>query len=221
MPRCVLVLALLLLTTACASAPDRAYYPTPGTTGSTAVSHALFRAAQAAGDDPQRYSFALIQTRDVYSFSADDATFYFSDGLARQPAAHVDALVAHEVAHEILGHAGRRRALALSLHAGFTVLGVVVPGAGLLDLVASPLIVRAFTRDQEIAADRKAVEILRAMGYESPARTMAQALTAAHEVNGAEASGALSTAPPLSDRLAALSALDPRAKLDQPTSAPR
>lgn len=213
MPR-YLLLALAVLQAACASAPDRAYYPTPGSAGTAVVSHALFRAAQAAGDDPQRYSFALIQTRDVSAFSSDDATFYFSDGLARQPAPHVDALVAHEVAHEVLGHAGRRRALALSLHTGFTVLGVVVPSASLLDLVASPLIVRAFTRDQELAADRKAVEILRTIGYESPARTMAQALTAAHEVNGADTSGALSSEPSLSDRLSALAALEPSAKLD-------
>ena len=212
MPRSLL-LALAVLSAACASAPDRAYYPAPDDPGARLVSQVLFRAARAAGDDPARCSFALIQSRDVSAFSAEDATFYFSDGLARQPTAFVEALVAHEVAHEVLGHAGRRRALTLSLNAGFTVLGLVVPGAGLLDLVAAPLIVRAFTRDQEITADRKAVEILRAMGHESPARTMAQALTAAHEVNGPRPGGALASEPPLSERLSALTALDPRADL--------
>ena len=41
---------------------------------------------------------------------------------------------------------GQRRSLSLGLSAGFTVLGIVVPGAGLLDLLVSPLVVRAYTR---------------------------------------------------------------------------
>jgi Zn-dependent protease with chaperone function len=213
MSRCLL-LAVAVLSTACASAPDRAYYPPPGDPGVALVSQTLFRAAGAAGDDPARYSFALIQSRDVSAFSADDATFYFSEGLVRQPPPHVEALVAHEVAHEVLGHAGRRRTLKLSLSAGFTVLGILVPGAGLLDLIASPLIVRAFTREQELAADRKGVDILRSMGHDSPATAMAQALTAATEVNG-PAGGALSSEPSLPDRLRALAALDPRADLSE------
>jgi len=47
----------------------------------------------------------------------------------------VDALVAHEVAHELLGHRGQRRSLTLGLAAGFTVLGVVVRGTSLLDFL--------------------------------------------------------------------------------------
>jgi hypothetical protein len=76
--------------------------------------------------------------------------------------------VAHEVAHELLGHRGQRRTLSLGLSAGFTMLGVLVPGTGLLDLLVTPLVVRAYTREQEMAADRKAVELLRSIGYDAP-----------------------------------------------------
>src|SRR5207237_9299731 len=105
---------------------------------------------------------------DVTASTGEDAAFYFAPGLARQPARVIDALVAHEVAHELLGHIGQRRALSLSLGAGFTVLGIAIPGTGLLDFIVNPLIIRAFTRDQEIAADLKAVEVLRDMGYKAP-----------------------------------------------------
>ena len=133
--RRALVGLLIAASSGCATVPDRAYFPPPEAADTRVLATTLYRVATAAGDDPTRYSFALIGTRDVSAFTADDATFYFSEGLARQPVAVVDALVAHEVAHELLGHRGQRRALSLGLAAGFTVLGVVVPGAGLLDLV--------------------------------------------------------------------------------------
>src|ERR671937_1850043 len=125
-------LALLLLATgACASVPDRAYYPDPAARETRVLAEALWRAAKAASDDPGDYSFAMIRSNHVGAYTVEDATFYFTQGLARQPATVVDALVAHEVAHELLGHIGQRRALALSLGASFTVLGFVVPGASL------------------------------------------------------------------------------------------
>src|SRR3989441_1243898 len=86
--------------------------------------------------------------------------------------------------------------------------GIAIPGAGLLDFVANPLIVRAFTRDQEIAADLKAVKILRDMGYESPRRAMAEALRAAAKVNGPPRGGWLAAKPTLEDRLSRLEPLE-------------
>jgi len=179
--------------------------------------------AAAAGDDPARYSFAMIATGDVSAFTAEDATFYFSEGLARQPAPVVDALVAHEVAHELLGHRGQRRALSLGLAAGFTVLGVVVPGAGLLDLVVSPLVVRAYTRDQEIAADLKGADILGLMGYDAPRRALVDALRRADKVNGRPRGGWLATEPDLEERLAALEPLESVSEVARkpPDSAPK
>src|SRR5687767_15520867 len=135
--RLTLAVAVLVLA-GCATVPDHAFYPSPTDPGTKAVAASLYRAARAASDDPARYSFALLRTRDVSAYTADDATFYFSEGLAMQPPHVMDALVAHEVAHELLGHSGRRRALSLGLSAGFTVLGFVFPGAGLVDFLVNP-----------------------------------------------------------------------------------
>ena len=203
-----LPLLLLVTTAGCATVPDRAYYPNPADPETRVLAEALWRAAKAASDDPGEYSFAMIRSNDVSAYTVEDATFYFTQGLAKQPTKVVDALVAHEVAHELLGHIGQRRALALSLGAGFTVLGFAIPGAGLLDLVANPLIVRAFTRDQEIAADLRAVEVLRDMGYEAPKRALAEALRAAAQVNGPPRGGWLATEPALEDRLGKLEPLE-------------
>ena len=207
---------LLLGVAACATVPDGAYYPAPGRAPTRLLAAALYRVAEAAGDDPGRYSFAMIATRDVSAYTAEDATFYFSEGLARQPAPVIDALVAHEVSHELLGHRGQRRSLSLGLSAGFAVLGVIVPGASLLDLLVNPLVVRAYTRDQEIAADLKGADILGALGYDAPRRAVADALLEASKVNGARHGGWLATEPTLEERLAALEPLEPVATVAAP-----
>jgi Zn-dependent protease with chaperone function len=199
---------LVIVTGACTTLPERTYYPDPASPETRVLAEALWRAAKAASDDPNEYSFAMIRSKHVGAYTVEDATFYFTEGLARQPGPVVDALVAHEVAHELLGHIGQRRSLALSLGASFTVLGIMVPGAWLIDILTNPLIVRAFTRDQEIAADLKAVEVLRDMGYTAPRRVMADALRAAAKVNGAPRGGWLATEPALEDRLGPLEPLE-------------
>jgi len=205
----VLPVLVLVMVTGCASTvPERAYYPNPADPETRVLAEALWHAAKAASDDPGEYSFAMIRSNDVSAYTVEDATFYFTQGLARQSAKVIDALVAHEVAHELLGHIGQRRALSLSLGAGFTVLGIAIPGSGLLDFIANPLIVRAFTRDQEIAADLKAVEVLHDMGYKAPRRTLAEALSTAAKINGPTRGGWLSTEPTLEDRLSRLEPLE-------------
>lgn len=203
----LLAVAALALA-ACASHPEGAYFPTPEQPGTVVISHTLYRAAEAAGDAPARYSFALIKTGEITAFAAEDATFYFSEGLARQPQRVIDALVAQKVAHEVMDHAGQRRTLSLSVTAGFGVLGIVMPGLGLLDFLVNPLIVRAFTREQELDADLKALDILRTMGHETPRRSLAAALRAAGAVNGPVQGGLLAVEPALEDRLARLEPLE-------------
>lgn len=217
----VTAVAAGLLVSACASAPEGTYYAVPSEPGTARVAHILYRAAVAGGDDPERYGFAFIKSPTAAAYSDEDATFYFTDGLMRQPASIIEAVVAHEVAHEVLGHVGTRRKLSLSLTASFGALGLFAPGVGLLDFVVNPLVVRAFGRQQELQADQKAVEILRAMGVPAPRRSLAAALQtlATHtpkEREGLE--GLLATHPTLDARLAALEPLEPAAKPVNPVA---
>jgi Zn-dependent protease with chaperone function len=200
---------VVLTLSACATWPEHAYYPDPAAVHTRMLAEALYRAARASSEDPQRYSFAMIRTAEVRAYTADDATFYFSEGLARRAPRVIEALVAHEVAHELLDHVAARRALSLSVTGGFTVLGIVVPGLSVLDVVTNPLIVRAYTRDQEIAADRRAIEVLRDMGYVAPRRALAEALRDAAALNEAAARGPLAPEPELRERLSALEPLEP------------
>src|SRR5438093_176510 len=87
-----LLAGLTLFTTGCAlippSHPDLAYYPSPRDPGTVKISQTLYRAARAAGDDPDCYSFALIQTTVVTSFAAANppaSPFLEQRILAREP----------------------------------------------------------------------------------------------------------------------------------------
>src|SRR5262249_58409098 len=122
--------------------PAVACSPRPGAPAAVKTPPTFPRPGRDVGDDPEYYSFAMIETPMVTSFAADNATFYFSDGLARLPQRHVDALVAQKVAHDVLGHTPRRKIVSLSITAGFAMLGLFVPGAGLADFVVNPLVVR-------------------------------------------------------------------------------
>jgi predicted Zn-dependent protease len=194
-----------LMLSGCATAPDGSYYAAPTDPGTVVMSQILYRAAEAGGDDPQRYSFSFIKSPTAAAYSDEDATFYFTDGLA----------------HEILGHVGSRRKLSLALTASFSAAGLFAPGAGMLDFLVNPLVVRAFGRQQELQADQKAVEILRAMGHASPRRLLAAALQtlAAHtpkEREGLE--GLLATHPSLDERVAALGPLEAPAGATTPVT---
>jgi Zn-dependent protease with chaperone function len=219
MRRSLAVLLVVVLTAGCAlipaSHPDGAYYPSPRDPGAIKISRTLYRAAQAAGDDPEHYSFGLIQASTVTSFAGEGATFYFSDGLVRLPQRHVDALVAQKVAHEVLGHTGKRKTLSIAITAGFAVMGLFWPGVGLADFVVNPVVIRAYSREQEMEADQRTVEILRDMGHSAPRGSLAGALRAAAAANPPVSpfveQRILAREPDLEDRLAALEPLEPAA----------
>lgn len=208
----LVVLLLFPLSAGCASAPAGTYFPPPADATARRFAQTLHRAVFAAGDDPARYGFAFVQSPVIAAYSDEEGTVYVTDALMRQPDPIVDAVIAHEVAHEVLGHIGSRRRLSLALSAGFGAVGIVAPGAGLFDLLVNPLAVRSFSRRQELEADQKAVEILRTMGYGRPRRTLAEALRTVDGVGPRpkeHLGGLFSTHPALEDRLSALEPLEP------------
>lgn len=220
----VSVLGLSLLMTGCVGLPAGTYFPEPRDPNTARVATTLHRAAVAAGDDPTRYTFAFIRTQHPVVYTDEDATFYISDGLAAMPMPVLEGVIAQAVAHEVLDHVGTRRRMSAGMTGGFGLAGLFVPGVGMLDYMVNPLIVRAFSRKQELAADQRAVEILRTMGDPTPRRSMAEALRAmdAAPVKSQEGSGgALDTRPTLRARLDALEPLEPAPVAEADTTSPR
>ncbi len=206
----VLTLCGAIVLTACGlTFPKGAYEPKPFTAQYQRLSRSLAQAAIAVGEQPDRYKFGFIRSWEVNAANAGAGTFYFTDGLAAQPQEVIDGVVAHEVAHEVLGHVGRQIATSFAVSTLFAVGGAFVPGLQYADYAVNPLVTRAFGRTQELDADRKAIEILRKMGHTEPERVMLGVLSQLKDRYGAAGGGLLATHPNIDERIAEIAKLRP------------
>jgi predicted Zn-dependent protease len=115
---------------------------------------------------------------------------------------HLRGVMAHEIAHQDLGHVATAQVLGASLNIGAALLEQIFPGSGEITPIAGTLIARSYGRSEEYAADRHALDILRRAGY--PREIMVDTLTWLRRVTGDNGGGFLSTHPGLDDRIAAL-----------------
>lgn len=145
----------------------------------------------------------LINQNEINAANAGNCEFYITMGLLRR--ANDDQLrgvLAHEIAHEDLGHVAKAQVLGAGLNIGAALLQQLFPAAGALAPVAGELIARGYGRTEEYAADRHGVEILRRAGYSK--ETMLDALTWVRRVAGSGGGGFLSTHPGIDDRIATI-----------------
>jgi Zn-dependent protease with chaperone function len=143
----------------------------------------------------------IINQAAINAANAGNCQFYITAGLLRR--ANDDQLrgvLAHEIAHEDLGHVAKAQVLGAGLNILAAGLQQLFPAAGALAPVAGELVARGYGRSEEFAADRHGVDILRRAGYSK--ETMVDALTWIRRVSGDSGGGFLSTHPGLDDRIA-------------------
>lgn len=100
------------------------------------------------------WHIGFVRTSIWNAWSFGEGLLAFSDGLRTVSGDWKDGIVAHEMAHDYAGHADAQRTASVATTAAFTVLGVFVPGAGLINWAANPLVVRSYGRGAELEADR-------------------------------------------------------------------
>ncbi|MBI3015149.1 MAG: M48 family metalloprotease [Candidatus Tectomicrobia bacterium] len=197
---------------ACGTAvPKGAYRADASSPQHQRLAQSLYRAGMAAGENPRAFKMGMIRSHEINAANAGGGVFYFTDGLATQDQETIDGVVAHEVAHEALGHVGKSIVTSVVISTVFAVLDTKLPGLRHADELVNPLVVRAFSRSQELEADQKAVEILRKTGYAEPERTMLQVLTLLRNRYGRTGGGLFATHPNIEDRIAEIAKLQPRA----------
>jgi Zn-dependent protease with chaperone function len=143
----------------------------------------------------------IVNQAEINAANAGNCQFYITAGLLRR--ANDDQLrgvLAHEIAHEDLGHVAKAQVLGAGLNILAAGLQQLFPAAGVLAPVAGELVTRGYGRTEEFAADRHGVDILRRAGYSK--ETMVNALTWIRRVSGDAGGGFLSTHPGLDDRIA-------------------
>jgi Zn-dependent protease with chaperone function len=159
-----------------------------------------------AADHPQpvdRIRVGIVNDPSINAGSAGGGQYIVTRGLLdRANDEQLTAVLAHEVAHDDLGHVGKQQALGTGLELGAAILDQIFPGTGQVAPLAGNLILRAYSRSEELEADRHGVDLLRRVGARPDA--MERALLWLAQVSGSQKGGFFSTHPGTDERLAAL-----------------
>ena len=163
----------------------------------------------AAMDHPRplnQVKVGIMDDSHVNAASAGGGEFYATSGLLQK--ANDDQLrgvLAHELAHDDLGHVAKAQALGAGLGIGMIILDQVFPGSGRITPIAGALVTSSYSRTEEYAADRHGVDILTRAGYSK--NIMVNTLTWLVQTEGASSGGILASHPGTQERIDALKKL--------------
>jgi putative metalloprotease len=159
-----------------------------------------------ATDHPRRLeeiTVKVVADPSINAGSSGDGQFLITTGLLQKANdEQLRGVLAHEIAHDDLGHPAKMQLVGTGLTLGAALLEKVFPGSGALTPIAGTLIASSYSRPQELEADRHAVTVLRRAGYSKD--VMVKALTWIMQVQGNSGGGLLSTHPATEERIRAL-----------------
>jgi metalloprotease len=174
--------------------------------GTTERLHSVMLPLISAMDHPcpvREVRISVVDQLEINAGNAGGCQFLVTAGLLQR--ANDDQLrgvLAHEIAHQDLGHVAQAQVLNTGLSVGAALLERFFPGSGALAPIAGTLIARGYGRTEEYAADRHGVDILRRAGY--PAEIMVDTLRWLRGASGDAGGGFLSTHPAIDERITAL-----------------
>jgi predicted Zn-dependent protease len=145
----------------------------------------------------------VVEDQNINAANAGGGEFYVTTGLLQKANdEQLRGILAHEIAHDDLGHVARAQVLGVGLNVGVILLEQIFPGSSAITPIAGTLVARAYSRREELEADRHAVEILQRAGYSKD--VMIDALAWVMRSSSSDGGGFLSTHPATEDRIAAL-----------------
>ena len=152
---------------------------------------------------PGQVKVGILDDPSINAANAGNGEFYVTTGLLQK--ANDDqllAIMAHEVAHDDLGHVAKAQALGAGIGIGAVLLDQIIPGAGRVAPIAGALIQRTYSRTEEYEADRHGVELLKRVGRNKD--VMIATLTWLMNAEGGGGGGFFSTHPETGDRIEVL-----------------
>jgi predicted Zn-dependent protease len=155
---------------------------------------------------PNQVKVGIMDDSHVNAASAGGGEFYVTSGLLQKASdEHLRGVLAHELAHDDLGHVAKAQALGAGLGIGMIILDQIFPGSGRITPIAGALVTSSYSRTEEYAADRHGVDILARAGYSK--NVMISTLTWLLQSEGASGGGMLATHPGTQERIDALKKL--------------
>jgi Zn-dependent protease with chaperone function len=161
---------------------------------------------------PKEVQIGVIDDPSINAANAGGGRFYVTTGLLEKANdRQLTGIMAHEIAHDDLGHVARLQVLGAGLNVGVVLLEKLIPGSSAVTPIAGSLIARGYSRSEEYEADRHAVDILRRAGHSKEVLT--DALTWVSRTSGGkDGGGFLSTHPATKDRIEQLTQLRERGR---------
>ncbi len=148
----------------------------------------------------------IVDEAAINAASAGNGQFYVTTGLLRQASDdQLRGVLAHEIAHEDLGHPTKAQIVGVGVGLGAALLEKVFPGSAAIAPIAGTIVTGHYSRPMELAADRHAIKLLQRAGYSK--RTMVNALNWLLQLNGDSGGGIFATHPATSERIQALQAI--------------
>jgi predicted Zn-dependent protease len=155
---------------------------------------------------PRDVKIGIIDEPEINAANAGGGEFYVTTGLLEKASdEQLRGIMAHEIAHDDLGHVAKLQGLGAGLNLGVILLEQIIPGSSAVTPIAGSLIARGYSRNEEYAADRHGVEILQRAGYSKD--VLINALNWVSRTSGGGGGGFLSTHPATEDRIAQLEKL--------------
>ncbi len=162
-----------------------------------------------AMDNPCRLDqvkVGIINQNEINAANAGNCQFYVTMGLLRRASDdQLRGVLAHELAHQDLGHVAKAQTLGATINVLSAGLQQLFPLAGAVAPIAGELAARSYGRNEEFSADQHGVAILRRAGYTK--EVMVDSLSWIRRVSGDNGGGFLSTHPGLDDRIASVQRL--------------
>ncbi len=148
---------------------------------------------------------AIVDDPHINAANAGGGQFYVTTGLLQKADdRQLAGVLAHEVAHDDLGHVAKQQALQTGLGIGVVILDQFFPGSGAITPIAGNLVARGYSRNEEYAADKHGVTILSRAGDPDAKGTMLGTLTWLTQAEGSSGGGWFATHPETGDRIEAL-----------------
>jgi predicted Zn-dependent protease len=152
---------------------------------------------------PSQVKIGVMDDPHINAASAGGGEFYVTTGLLEKASDdQLRGVLAHELAHDDLGHVAKAQRLGAGLQLGVILLDKIIPGSGNITPIAGALIARKYSQKEEYQADLHGVDILKRAGYSKD--VMINTLTWLTQTEGASGGGFFATHPGTEDRIAAL-----------------
>jgi metalloprotease len=160
--------------------------------------------AKVADRPPTQLTVGILADKSVNAANAGNGEFYVTRGLLdRANDEQLRAIMAHEFAHNDLGHVAKAQRLQAGVELGSAILEQVIPNSAIITPIAGTLITRAYSRSEELEADKHGVTLLRRVGSSKEALQNTLSWLASIS-GGGDGGGWFATHPGTNDRIQAL-----------------